>query len=94
VDTENLSFETFKKVLKAAGYKNELLALEITYGGMATGPAWYTDVFGFDYGILATEKVPKTNAQFDKSKLLYRYPNGLEERLLLADHFEQKSFWR
>jgi len=37
--------------------------------------------------------VHKTNAEFDRSKLLYKYPNGFEERLVLADHFEQKSFW-
>lgn len=37
--------------------------------------------------------IHKTDAQFDKKKLLYKYPNGLEERLLLADHFEHKSFW-
>jgi hypothetical protein len=37
--------------------------------------------------------IHRTDAQFDGSKLLYKYPNGLEERLLLADHFEQKSFW-
>ncbi len=37
--------------------------------------------------------IHKTDAKFDRSKLMYRYPNGLEERLLLADHFEQKSFW-
>jgi hypothetical protein len=38
--------------------------------------------------------IHKTGAKFDRLKLLYRYPNGLEERLVLADHFEQKSFWR
>jgi 5-methylcytosine-specific restriction endonuclease McrA len=37
--------------------------------------------------------IHKTNAEFDGTKLLYRYSNGLEERLVLADHFEQKSFW-
>lgn len=37
--------------------------------------------------------IHRTDANFDRSKLLYKYPNGLEERLLLADHFEQKSFW-
>jgi hypothetical protein len=37
--------------------------------------------------------IHKTDAKLDRSKLLYKYPNGLEERLLLADHFEQKSFW-
>ena len=35
-----------------AGYGNGLLALEITYGGMACGPVWYTDVYGFDFGML------------------------------------------
>jgi len=35
-----------------------------------------------------------TNPDFDRSKLLYKYPNGLEERLILADHFEHTSFWR
>jgi len=37
--------------------------------------------------------IQNTNAEFDRIKLLYKYPNGLEERLLLADHFEQKSSW-
>jgi hypothetical protein len=37
--------------------------------------------------------IHKTNAESDRAKLLYKYPNGLEERLLFADHFEQKSFW-
>jgi len=37
--------------------------------------------------------IHKTNAEFDRAKFLYKYPNGYEERLLLADHFEQKSFW-
>jgi len=37
--------------------------------------------------------IHKTNAEFDREKLLYKYPNGLEERLVLADHFEQKSSW-
>ena len=35
-----------------AGYGNGLLALEITYGGMACGPVWYTDVYGFNFGVL------------------------------------------
>jgi len=37
--------------------------------------------------------IHKTSAEFNRAKLLYKYPNGYEERLLLADHFEQKSFW-
>lgn len=34
-----------------AGYGNDLLTLEITYGGMACGPGWYTDVYCFDFGV-------------------------------------------
>jgi hypothetical protein len=30
-----------------------------------------------------------TNAQFNRHELAYDYPNGLRERLLLPDHFEQ-----
>lgn len=37
--------------------------------------------------------IHKTDAKFDRSKLLYRYPNGLEERLILPDHFQHTSFW-
>ncbi|MBN1382682.1 MAG: HNH endonuclease [Deltaproteobacteria bacterium] len=37
--------------------------------------------------------IHKTDAQFDYERLLYKYPNGLEERLILADHLEHKSFW-
>ncbi len=37
--------------------------------------------------------IHKANAEFNRVKLLYKYPNGLEERLVLADHFEQKSSW-
>jgi hypothetical protein len=47
--------DDFKKKLKKAGYDNKLLILEITYGGMACGPVWYTDVYGFDYGTLKSE---------------------------------------
>jgi len=53
LEAENLDFETFSDFLAKAGYDNKLLAIEITYGGMACGPVWYTDVFGFDYGSLA-----------------------------------------
>ncbi len=37
--------------------------------------------------------IHKTAPMFDRPKLLYRFPNGLEERLILADHFERTSFW-
>lgn len=38
--------------------------------------------------------IHKTNPTFDRSKLLYRYPNGLEERLILTDHYDHPSFWK
>lgn len=53
---EDIDFDNFKNFLKMAGYGNSLLALEITYGGMACGPVWYTDVFGFDYGSLSEQE--------------------------------------
>ncbi len=40
--------------LAQAGYKNELLVLEITYGGMGHGPSCYTDLYGFDFSIERT----------------------------------------
>jgi hypothetical protein len=52
IDTEELSLEGFKDALENAGYDNKLLSIEITYGGMGSGPMWFTDVFGFDYGAL------------------------------------------
>ena len=55
IDDEELTFDTFREFLQKAGYGNKLLAMEITYGGMACGPVSATDVFGFDYGTLAEE---------------------------------------
>lgn len=52
IELEDLSLETFQKSLEQAGYDNKLLAIEITYGGMACGPVWNADIFGFDYGTL------------------------------------------
>jgi len=49
---EDLELSNFKDLLSRAGYDNKLLALEITYGGMACGPVWYTDVYGFDYSTI------------------------------------------
>lgn len=45
-------YEEFKKFLEAADCVNKLLAIKITYGGMACGPDWYSDIYGFDYGTL------------------------------------------
>ena len=39
-----------------ARYGNGLLAREITCGGMACGPVWYTDVNGFDFGVAEEEE--------------------------------------
>jgi len=56
IDDEELGLDTFGEFLQKAGYDNKLLAIEITYGGMACGPVWYSDVFGFDYGSLADKE--------------------------------------
>ncbi|HQP87792.1 MAG TPA: hypothetical protein PLL76_16200 [Thermoanaerobaculia bacterium] len=45
----DLDLVKLRKLLERIGYGNKLLALEVTYGGMACGPVWYTDVYGFDY---------------------------------------------
>lgn len=45
-------YANFKNFLNATPYNNYLLALEITHGGMACGPVWDTEVYGFDYGTL------------------------------------------
>jgi hypothetical protein len=37
--------------------------------------------------------IHKTKPVFDRSRLLYKYPNGYEERFVLADHLEHSSFW-
>jgi hypothetical protein len=34
-----------------------------------------------------------TNAQFNRRELAYEYPNGLRERLVLPDHFEQQPIF-
>lgn len=55
-DEDETEDEDFQMMLVRAGYENKLLALEITYGGMScTGPSWYTDIFGFDYGKMKNE---------------------------------------
>ena len=53
---EEFKFDNFNQYLQQAGYDNKLLAIEITGGGMACGPIWHTDVFGFDYSTLADEQ--------------------------------------
>jgi len=55
LDIDEVEFNTFPQHLAEAGCDNKLLAIELTYGGMGHGPAWYTDVYGFDYSTLAAE---------------------------------------
>ena len=52
----DLDLVKLRKLLERIGYANQLLALEITHGGMACGPVWYTDVYGFDYGTMGDEQ--------------------------------------
>ncbi|MCX6244688.1 MAG: hypothetical protein NTU98_08285 [Bacteroidetes bacterium] len=53
-DLKKLSFVKFKKFLQSIGYDNKFLALEISHGGMGGQgtPIWYTDIYGFDYGVV------------------------------------------
>jgi len=44
--------DNLEDYLQKAGYNNSLLVIEITYGGMACGPTWFTDAYGFDYSTL------------------------------------------
>lgn len=46
--------DLFPQRLAEMGYGSHLLALRITYGGMADGaPVWFSDVYGFDYATLS-----------------------------------------
>ena len=65
--TKNLDFDeldpgNLEEFLKEAGYGNNLLVIELTHGGMACGPVWFTDVFGFDYDSLADKRTAKQEA--------------------------------
>ena len=52
-DLEEFPYSEIESLICDADYNNELLVIEITSGGMACGPVWYTDAFGFDYGVCA-----------------------------------------
>ena len=43
------AINNLNEFLAKAGYGNELLALDITYSGMACGPVSFNDVYGFDF---------------------------------------------
>ena len=51
--------ETIEELLIKAGYCDNMLAIEITYGGMAGGPFSFTDIYGFDYETL----IPKSEIE-------------------------------
>jgi hypothetical protein len=55
MDPDDLDFSEPQKTLSKLGYGNSMLAIQITYGGMACGPVWFTAVYGFDYGTLTAE---------------------------------------
>ena len=56
-DGEELNSAAFRKFLLKSGYKNNLLAIEISYGGGNGGCCFFfTDVYGFDYGSLDEEE--------------------------------------
>ncbi len=55
LDLEDLDFDGFSAFLANVGYGNNMLALEVTYGGMACGPIWFTDIYGFDYSLIEIE---------------------------------------
>lgn len=59
-DFEGFDWSSFPNFLKQFGYDNKMLALGVTYGGMACGPVWYLDIYGFDYGTLAEESAEES----------------------------------
>ncbi len=46
----------FREMLLEMGYGDQLLVLEISYGGLTHVPLWHTDAWGFDYGVLARRR--------------------------------------
>ena len=49
--------DLFARRLADLGYGANLLALRITYGGMADGaPVWFSDVYGFDYATIRDDE--------------------------------------
>lgn len=56
IDNDEIDFITFPELLSQAGYGNNFLALEISYGGMHHGEkSWYTDVYGFNFDALTAD---------------------------------------
>jgi hypothetical protein len=55
-EDDGLCLDNFQRFLEKAGYGNEMLAIEISYGGMGHCPVYYSDVFGFDYSVSSQEE--------------------------------------
>lgn len=52
-DASGFYRDLFAQRLEDLGYGASLLALRITYGGLADGnPVWFSDVYGFDYALI------------------------------------------
>ena len=54
IEIDELDYDNFKEFLIEAGYDNSMLALELTYGGIACGPVSFTIVVGYDYSTIAS----------------------------------------
>ena len=51
IDVDTLSDENLKAFLEFLEYDNKLLVLEVTHGGIGNGQVWYTEIYGFDFGL-------------------------------------------
>jgi len=49
--------DDFSGSLKRAGYDDSVPVLEVTYGGIACGPVWCTDTYGFGFTIVEPEGI-------------------------------------
>jgi len=55
IKDDDLFHDNFIGYLEEAGYDNNLLALEITFGGLGHGPNWNSIICGYDYGTLIAD---------------------------------------
>ena len=51
IDRDELDFDTFPNALEELGYGNDMLAMEVNHGGMACGPVWSAEIYGYRFGI-------------------------------------------
>ena len=53
IDPKDVNLENLPALLEKVGYDNKMLAIEVAYGAMVDSKAaWYTDVYGYDYGTI------------------------------------------